>query len=295
MVRPTATKSSRRRTSVLLGGLAATALLTAGCSAQELSTGWLPSTRGTTDETGRIITLWNGSWIAALLVGVLVWGLTLWCVVAYRRRKDEVDLPAQLRYNVPLEILYTVVPLMMVGVLFFYTFRDQREIESIADNPDVEIGVVGKQWAWDFNYVTDDVYETSTQIDLDDEGNPVSEIPVLYLPVGETVTFELTSRDVIHSFWVPGFLYKKDMIPGRENFVSLTPQETGLFEGKCAELCGQYHSEMLFRVAVVERDEYDAQMDALRAAGQSGQLGSDLDKATSDGAVSAVEVEEGQG
>jgi len=295
MVRPTATKSSRRRTTVLLGGLAATALLTAGCSAQELSTGWLPSTRGTTDETGRIITLWNGSWIAALVVGVLVWGLTLWCVVAYRRRKDEVGLPAQLRYNVPLEILYTVVPLMMVGVLFFYTFRDQREIESIAENPDVEIGVVGKQWAWDFNYVTDDVYETSTQVDLDAEGNPVSQIPTLYLPVGETVTFELTSRDVIHSFWVPGFLYKKDMIPGRENYVSLTPLETGVFEGKCAELCGQYHSEMLFRVAVVDRDEYDAQMDALRDAGQTGQLGRDLDKTTSDGTISAVEVEEGQG
>ncbi|WP_299035032.1 cytochrome c oxidase subunit II [uncultured Pseudokineococcus sp.] len=295
MVRPTATKSSRRRAAALCG-LAATALLTAGCSAQELSTGWLPSTRETTDHTGRIITLWNGSWIAALAVGVLVWGLTLWCVVAYRRRKDEVGLPAQLRYNVPLEILYTVVPLMMVGVLFFYTFRDQVEIESIADDPDIEIGVVGKQWAWDFNYLTDDVYETSTQVDLDDEGNPITEIPVLYLPVGETVNFTLTSRDVIHSFWVPGFLYKKDMIPGRENVISLTPLQTGLFEGKCAELCGQYHSEMLFRVAVVEQDEYDAQMDALRAAGQTGELGSDLDKTTSDGSVTAADgAPEGEG
>lgn len=293
MVRPIATNSSRRRATAL-GGLAATALLTAGCSAQELSTGWLPSTRGTTDETGRIITLWNGSWIAALAVGVLVWGLVLWCVVAYRRRKDEVGLPAQLRYNVPLEILYTVVPLMMVGVLFYYTYRDQTEIEAVAENPDVEINVVGKQWAWDFNYLTDDVYETSTQVDLDDEGNPISEIPTLYLPVDQTVTFQLTSRDVIHSFWVPGFLYKKDMIPGRENFVSLTPLETGVFEGKCAELCGQYHSEMLFRVAVVEQGEYDEQMDLLRAAGQTGSLGDDLDKSTSDGTINAVEVPEDQ-
>ncbi|MEJ5888993.1 cytochrome c oxidase subunit II [Pseudokineococcus marinus] len=294
-MRPTATKSPRRRALALLGGTAATALLTAGCSAQELSTGWLPSTRDTTDETGRIITLWNGSWIAALAVGVLVWGLTLWVVVAYRRRKDEVGLPAQLRYNVPLEILYTVVPLMMVGVLFYYTYRDQTEIEALPENPDVNIGVVGKQWAWDFNYEDEDVYETSTQVDLDEQGNPISEIPTLYLPVDQTVQFTLTSRDVIHSFWVPGFLYKKDMIPGRENLIALTPQQTGVFEGKCAELCGQYHSEMLFRVAVVEQDEFDAQMDRLRAAGQTGQLGSDLDKTTSDGTIDAVDVPEDEG
>lgn len=295
MVRLTATNSSRRRAPALLVGLAATALLTAGCSAQELSTGWLPSTRETTDETGRIITLWNGSWIAALAVGVLVWGLTLWVVVAYRRRKDEVGLPAQLRYNVPLEILYTVVPLMMVGVLFYYTYRDQTAIEALPENPDLEINVVGKQWAWDFNYLTDDVYETSTQVDIDSEGNPTSEIPVLYLPVGQTVEFELTARDVNHSFWVPGFLYKKDLIAGRENYIALTPQQTGVFEGKCAELCGQYHSEMLFRVAVVEQEEYDAQMDALRAAGQTGSLGAELDKTTSDGSIEAVEVAEGEG
>ncbi|MEJ5945143.1 cytochrome c oxidase subunit II [Pseudokineococcus basanitobsidens] len=283
MVRPTATNRPRRRAAPLLAGLAATALLTAGCSSQAISTGWLPSTADATDETGRVISLWNGSWIAALAVGVLVWGLIVWVVVAYRRKPDDVGLPAQLRYNVPLEILYTVVPLMMVGVLFYFTARDQSAIEQLSDDPDVQINVVGKQWAWDFNYLTDDVYETSTQVDLDEQGTPETAIPTLYLPVDQTVQFELTSRDVIHSFWVTGFLYKKDMIPGRTNYMEVTPTQTGVYEGKCAELCGQYHSEMLFRVAVVSQDEYDDQMQALRDAGQTGRLGEDLNKTGSDG------------
>jgi len=286
MVLPTAPPHPRRRRAPrALGALAAVALLTAGCSAEAVSTGWMPSTPTTTDNTGTVISLWNGSWIAALATGVLVWGLIIWCVVAYRRKKDDVGLPAQLRYNVPLEMLYTVVPLMMVGVLFYYTHRDQTDIETItpAGERDLEINVVGKQWAWDFNYTTDDVYETSTQVALDNQGNPVTEIPTLYLPVDRTVTFELTARDVIHSFWVPGFLYKKDMIPGRTNYMELTPQETGVFEGKCAELCGQYHSEMLFRVAVVSQEDYDEQMQLLRDAGQTGALGEDLNKLNADG------------
>ncbi|MEJ5915425.1 aa3-type cytochrome oxidase subunit II [Pseudokineococcus sp. 1T1Z-3] len=283
MVRPTATNRPRRRAAPLLAGTAAMTLLLAGCSSQAVSTGWLPSTADVTDRTGRTIALWNGSWIAALVVGLLVWGLILWVVVAYRRKPDDVGLPAQLRYNVPLEILYTIVPLMMVGVLFYFTARDQIAIEALSDDPDLEVNVVGKQWAWDFNYVTDDVYETSTQVDIDDDGNPLTEIPVLYLPVDQTVQIRLTSRDVIHSFWVTGFLYKKDMIPGRENLMEVTPTQEGVFEGKCAELCGQYHSEMLFRVAVVSEAEYDQQMQALRDAGQTGQLSSDLDKTGSSG------------
>ncbi len=286
MVLPTAPPHPRRRRAPrALGALAAVALLTAGCSAEAVSTGWMPSTPTTTDNTGTVISLWNGSWIAALATGVLVWGLIIWCVVAYRRKKDDVGLPAQLRYNVPLEMLYTVVPLMMVGVLFYYTHRDQVDIETITpqDQRELEINVVGKQWAWDFNYTTDDVYETSTQVALDNQGNPVTEIPTLYLPVDTTVTFHLTARDVIHSFWVPGFLYKKDMIPGRDNYMELTPQEIGVFEGKCAELCGQYHSEMLFRVAVVSQEDYDEQMQLLRDAGQTGALGEDLNKLNADG------------
>ena len=110
---------------------------------------------------------------------------------------------------------------------------------------------------WDFNYVDDDVYETGEQAQTGEPGAEET-IPTLYLPVDERVEFVLTARDVIHSFWVPSFLYKKDMIPGRINNFQVVPTQEGTFAGKCAELCGEYHSRMLFNVKVVSRAEYDA-------------------------------------
>ena len=248
---------------------AATALLTAGC-ADAVSRGWMP--RGVTDHSEVITRLWTGSWIAALIVGVIVWGLILWCVAAYRRRREDAPFPPQLRYHVPLEVMYTVIPFMIVAVLFFYTSRDQAIIESLDEEErDLTIEVVGKQWSWDFNYVDDDVYETGLPVDT--AGAAVEpRIPTLYLPVDRTVLIEVEARDVIHSFWVPQFLYKKDMIPGRTNLYQVTPTVTGTYMGKCAEFCGEFHSEMLFNLEVVEQDEYEAQMQALRDKGQTGVL-----------------------
>jgi cytochrome c oxidase subunit 2 len=264
----------------------AAAFLLSGCSSGPLKFGWLPAPDlDATNQTGRIIYLWNGSWIAALVVGVLVWGLTLWCIFAYRRRRDEAGIPAQVRYHLPLEVLYTVVPLIMVGVLFFFTARDQAAIAAIDEKPDVTIGVVGKQWAWDFNYLNapgagDDVYEVGVQALLDGKPGAQKNVPTLYLPVNKKVRFQLTARDVIHSFWIPAFLYKMDVVPGLTNEFQLIPQRTGTFKGKCAELCGEFHSEMLFNVKVVSQADYDAHMTELKARGQTGQLETDLGRST---------------
>jgi cytochrome c oxidase subunit 2 len=236
----------------------------------------LPSDSGTTNQTGRIISLWNGSWIAALLVGVLVWGLVIWVMVAYRRRSTDTHMPAQIRYHLPLEIMYTIIPLMMVGVLFGYTYRDQTELISTDTKPDLTIGVVGKQWSWDFNYLNDDAYETGVQGELTGKPGVESEIPTLYLPVNELVQFNLTARDVIHSFWIPAFLMKMDTIPGIQNKFQVKPQKIGDYKGKCAELCGEFHSEMLFNVKVVSRADYDAHIADLKAHGQSGSLPTEL-------------------
>lgn len=259
--------------------VAVVAVSTAGCGGVEaLSRGYMPGEPGVTNQTDRIVTLWNGSWIAALLVGVVVWGLTVWCVVAYRKRKGDEQLPVQLRYHVPLELMYTVLPILMIGVLFFYTQRDMGAIVDTATEPDVRIGVYGKMWSWDFNYLDDGVWESGVQAEND--GGPAVEetLPTLYLPVGERVEFILDSRDVIHSFWVPAFLFKMDVIPGRTNVFQVIPEREGLYQGKCAELCGEYHSDMLFNVAVVSREEYEAHMDLLRERGQTGELGSELDR-----------------
>jgi cytochrome c oxidase subunit 2 len=256
------------------------ALLLSGCS-NELTRGWLPSTPTTTNQTGRIMSLWNGSWIAAWLVGFLVWGLIIWCVVAYRRRRTETGLPAQIRYNLPLEIMYTVIPLIMIAVLFFFTARDEAAIADVSAKPDVTVNAVGKQWAWDFNYLQQDgrplnLYEAGIQGQLSGKPGVEAQLPTLYLPVGRRVEFQLTSRDVIHSFWIPAFLYKLDVIPGVRNKFQVTPGAIGTFKGKCAELCGEYHSEMLFNVRVVSQADFDAHLQQLRAQGNVGVLESNL-------------------
>ena len=266
-------RSSRPRRALALRGLvgASCAVALSGCSGT-VSRGFLPE--GATTDAQRVINLWNGSWITALVVGALVWGLIFWCVVRYRQRKGDPDLPEQLRYNLPMEILYTIVPLFMIGVLFFYTARDEAVLVDTSKSPDNVVNVVGKRWAWDFNYVTANTYESTRQVNT--EGAEIGKLPVMYLPVNERTEFVLTARDVIHSFWVPAFLMKMDMIPGRVNKFQVVPDRIGTFTGKCAELCGAYHSEMLFQVEVVSKADYDQRMVDLRAKGQEGQLDNSL-------------------
>src|SRR5690606_19919472 len=153
----------------------------------------------------------------------------------------------------------------------------QSEIEARYENPENVVEVFGKRWAWDFNYLNEDVYFSGVQVQTDSTGEAEpSTMPVLYLPVDKTTEIRLETRDVIHSFWVVDFLYKKDMIPGQTNYMSFTPTKTGTFMGKCAELCGEYHSMMLFEVKVVEQDEYDAYIESLREMGNTGSAGEDL-------------------
>jgi cytochrome c oxidase subunit 2 len=259
----------------------------AGCTQAQLH-GFLPGfvegEEPVTNHTERVSGLWVTSWIVLLIVGIVVWGLILWAVIVYRRRKGQTGLPVQLRYNMPIEIFYTIVPLILVLGFFAFTARDQSEIEQPFKNPDLKIQVYAKQWAWDFNYVDDDVYDPGVQVQPDDNSaTPGSvqegEIPTLYLPENKTIQIRLDSRDVIHSFWVPAMLYKKDVIPGKTNYMYFeTTGRTGTFVGKCAELCGEYHSAMLFNVKIVSQDEYDAHIQSLRDKGYEGQLGSEYDR-----------------
>jgi cytochrome c oxidase subunit 2 len=268
-------RSNRRlRWAAIPLGIAVSIIL-AGCTQAQLQ-GWLPGDAETTNHTGRIIGLWVTSWIVLLGVGVVTWGLVIWAAVVYRRRKGQTGLPTQLRYNMPIEIFYTIVPLILVLGFFAFTARDQAIIEEPTADPDVSISVFGKRWAWDFNYVNENVYSAGVQADFNPDGSiNTDNLPVLYLPVDKSVEVQIDSRDVIHSFWVVDFLYKKDMIPGKTNYLYFTPTKIGTYQGKCAELCGEYHSLMLFQVKVVSQDDYDAYIEAQRAAGFEGQLGAD--------------------
>jgi len=276
------TGSRRKKITTITGLALAGALALTGCS-PEVQKGWLPTERDTTNHTDRIMDLWVNSWIAALVVGIITWGLMIWCIVAYRRRKGTVGFPRQNSFNLPLEVFYLTVPLFMVLVFFYFTDRDQQAIDNRSQPADVVVDVRGKQWAWDFNYkqgdvITGDVHEAGVQAHLTGQDVDKEKLPTLYLPVNKSVDLELNARDVIHSFWVPAFLQKRDMIPGKTNYIRFTPTKEGTYDGKCAELCGEYHSEMLFRVKVVSESEFKSHLDQLRQDGNSGLLGEEYDR-----------------
>ncbi|MDN3311879.1 cytochrome c oxidase subunit II [Microbacterium oryzae] len=270
--------------------IAAAAVAIAGCSPTELH-GYLPgfdeSGTATTDQAPIISSLWVGSWVAALVVGIVTWGLMLWAMIAYRRRKGQTGLPVQLRYNMPIEIFFTATPLILVLGLFAFTARDQAIIEDQHEDPDVTITAIAKQWSWDFQYNgeeedgSDAVWTMGVHAQADEAGNiNQDELPTLVLPVDKRVTIDLESRDVQHSFWIIDFLYKKDMYPGHENAWSFIPTREGEYAGKCAELCGEYHSMMLFNVKVVSEAEYEAYLDELEAKGQTGNIKNVYDRLT---------------
>jgi cytochrome c oxidase subunit II len=258
--RPGFVRRVRRRRVAGLALVAMTVTLS-GCSTEmgeQWQRGGLPAPA--TEESPLIGDLWVGTWLAAIGVGVLVWGLILFAAFAYRKRNDE--LPVQTRFNLPIEFLYTVAPFAIIGALFYWTVVNQNEILDESAEPDLTVSVIGQQWSWTFNYLDEDVYDIGT----------TTERPTLYLPVDQTVRFELDSPDVIHSFWIPAFYMKMDVIPGRTNSFQVTPNREGTYAGKCAELCGIYHARMLFDVEVVSDAEYQQQMTELREQGQTGRV-----------------------
>ena len=274
---------SKRALRVAIATAAATTtLFLAGCSQEQLSSAILmplPATSSdVTNHTDRITDLWNISWAVLWGVGALAWGLMFWAIIVYRRRKGDNHLPAQMRYNNPIEVLFTVVPLILVVGFFAFTARDMKVIEA-PNNPEVKIQVIGKQWSWDFNYTQENVYDSGIQSQYNGgEGDNLKDLPTLYLPVNKRVELVLNSRDVDHSFWVIEFLYKKDLLPGRTNHEYFTPTKIGTYTGKCAELCGEFHSMMLFNVKVVSEADYAKHIEELRTAGQVGQLSLDASR-----------------
>jgi cytochrome c oxidase subunit 2 len=224
--------------------LAAVLMATAGCQSTTFTRLGLPVP--VTKQGKVVVTLWQGSWIAALCVGVVVWGAILWAVIFHRKRTDEP--PRQVRYNLPIEIMYTVIPFIMVGVFFFFTARDENFINRLPPHPDVTVTVTGYQWGWEFQYPG---YKVPGGVVSETGAAWPGRLPVLEIPTNRTVRFNLVSLDVVHSFWIVPFEFKRDVIPGHPNHFEVTPIKTGTFTGRCTELCGVYHSRMLFTVKIV--------------------------------------------
>ncbi len=222
------------------------------------------------DRTDPVWDLWLGSWIAVLVVFAGVFGLMVYAMIRFRKRDDEP--PSQIRYHLPLEVLYTIAPCIIVAVFFFHTVTAQNAILKEVKNPDHEVIVVGSKWQWAFDYLDEAAVDGDDTFDVGTPADPAN----LYLPVNESVRFTLKSPDVIHSFWIPEFYFKLDVVPGRvtsqkaHNSFDVTPTRKGTFTGRCAELCGLYHSRMIFKVHVVSRAEFDKHLNELKKLGQVG-------------------------
>ncbi len=254
----------RRTGTLIVAGLSL--LLLTGCSQEttdQLKRLGLPEPAS--DRSPYMKELWVGAWIAAAIVGVFVWGLILWASFRYRQRPGS-EPPTQIRYNLPIEVLYTIAPLIVVAVLFFFTVQEQDRITADVKHPDHEVVVTAQRWSWTFSYLNEPAAGAK---DVYDQGT-ADALPELWLVKDETVNFDLHSPDVIHSFWVPSFYFKLDVIPGHDQGFSITPTTIGTFAGRCAELCGYLHSRMIFEVHVVDRPTFDQHVKGLEAAGQIG-------------------------
>ena len=321
--------SSRRyrrgRLLMLIAVLGMAAVSLSGCSwSQVLGMGW---PNGITPEAKLNRELWIGAVIASLVVGAIVWGLIFWASAFHRRRKTDKELPRQFGYNMPLELVLTVTPFLIISGLFYFTVVVQEKMVQLKPGSEVVVDVTAFQWGWKFGYQKVDFKDGTLKYDGADparkqamvskpEGTdkhgeelvgPIrglntedrtylnfdkvetvgtsSEIPVLVLPTGKRIEFQLASSDVVHSFWVPEFLYKRDVFPDPQanhsvNVFQITEiKKTGAFVGHCAEMCGTYHSMMNFEVRVVAPNDFKVYLqqrnagknnaEALRAINQS--------------------------
>ena len=230
--------------------LLAAPLLLAGCDLPNV----IPDS--VTRDGDRMRDLWWFSNWVGLAVAFLVWGLMAAVLVRFWRRRGDDSLPSQRSDNIPLEVAYTVVPLLVVAVLFVLTVVVQEEVTEVVDDPDLVVDVTGFQWQWRFGYPELDVEVIGTS----------DELPELVLPVGRTVRLRLVTADVVHSFWVPRFLEKRDLIQGIDNKIDVEVTEPGRWEGRCAEFCGLDHHRMDFVVRAVPADEFDEWVDDARSA-----------------------------
>ncbi|MGH3909680.1 MAG: aa3-type cytochrome oxidase subunit II [Pseudonocardiaceae bacterium] len=261
-----------------LAGLVA--FVSTGCSVHDvLAFGW---PEGVTEQAERMRSLWIWATLAALLVGALVLGLILWSVAFHGKRSD--DMPRQTQYNLPLEIVYTVIPFVIVAVLFYFTATAQNFVNAKVEDPDLRVRVIGFQWNWEFEYLRDRPNADGEFVPrMTQAGTPVSTVgsstttPLLVVPTDRVVEYRLEATDVLHSFFIPEFLFKRDVFPRPEknntdHVFQTTVEREGAFVGRCAELCGTYHSSMNFEMRALRGDLFDRYLQVrARTNPQTGQ------------------------
>jgi len=245
----------------LAGLLAVAGLAVSGCTADDLPRfGW---PQGAGPQARSMQHFWSWTFMAALVIGILVWGLMFWTFAFHRKKKNSPLYPKQTKENLPLELVYTAVPFVMVAILFYFAVTTENYVLKNVANPDVKVKVTAFKWGWDFGY------EDSKSPDALTANDPTvhtlgsaTQVPVLVLPINKTIQYTLESRDVIHSFWVIDFNFKRDVFPSpkannTQNVFQNVIDVPGAMVGRCAELCGTYHSSMNFEVRAVPQNVYE--------------------------------------
>jgi cytochrome c oxidase subunit 2 len=195
--------------------------------------------------------LFDGVFLVAAFVFIVVEFGTLYLVIRFRKRKDDDsdDLPAQTHGNTKLEIAWTIVPAVMLAIVGFFTLTTLFDITKV-DHSAMTVQVTGQQWWWEYTY------DTNNDGKFDDED--VLTATDLVIPAGQDVNLEIHSNDVIHSFWIPALNGKKDAVPGREHPLRINADEPGTYVGQCTEFCGLGHGYMRQRVIAMTPDDFDA-------------------------------------
>lgn len=314
-------RDGRRRTrrAALAVSLGTLGVMLSGCSLHTDNKWWNQTMNfgfptGITPEGVAVREFWTLVVVASLIIGFFVWGLIFWSMSFHRKRKnDDGEFPRQTAYNVPLELIYTAVPFVIISVLFYFTVITQNKVLDLRpeDEVGVKVDVTAYQWNWKFGYnkvdvpgvsIADGTNQEATRAAeeagvLSDEermarghdgepaaGGPIhgrlaedksylhyntietvgtsEEVPVLVLPTNTRVEFRLASADVVHSFWIPEFIYKLDVMPhpGQNQQLSMFQiselEREGAFVGRCAEMCGAYHAMMNFELRAVSPEDF---------------------------------------
>jgi cytochrome c oxidase subunit 2 len=240
--------SAARASRVGLGVLAGVVL--AGCAKQ-----------GATVQGQEIHDLYVTIAMLAAPVFVGVEGVLLWCVLRYRRRERDDGRPVPQGAGGPRSLaVFFAIPTVIVAFLYPFGERTLADVQRPEPNPAVELRIEGFQWQWTFYYLNEGFFVT---------GRTLTKVPAVELPVGEPVHVRLESRDVVHEFYVPEFLFMRNALPGRPNEFSFTPTRIGRFQGRCAEFCGLHHAQMTFALEVVSQADYVAWVDQQRKAAQN--------------------------
>jgi cytochrome c oxidase subunit 2 len=245
-----------RKTRALRLGLVITPMVLALSGCSKVSSLGFPE--GVSSVNDISLPLWQGAWIAGGVVGVFTLVLILWPAVFHRAKASKGEFPKQTQYNVPIEIVYTVIPFIIIAVMFYFTAVKQNEITEKSPTVAHEITVNGIQWSWQFGYPEAGEKALVT-------GTP-EKPPTLVVPVGKRVGYTITSSDVVHGFWIPAFMNQIQNLPGVTNRIEFTANEIGEYPGVCNILCGRSHTYMRFTLKVVSQADYQNFIETLKAS-----------------------------